>query len=231
MSNTALNVSPAIGRSAADVYTVQAMWGPLASFGTAGPVAFLAIASVAGALTPGYDPVRQTISEIALGPIGWLQTANFYVFGASIIAFGLALALRFGGQVRVVASACLLALSGLSLIAAGAFPAVVVDGEPTPAALIHGLAFFGTIVPLPGVYALTALRLVEEGSWRRMATYSAGLPSIVVFLLVVFGAFGSDPGAPLVFISGLLQRLLLVVAFGWVSLLGWRLLGRKEAAA
>jgi hypothetical membrane protein len=203
----------------------------LSAIGAAGPAAFLAIATLGGALTPGYDPVTQTISEIALGPVGRLQTANFYTFGASVITFGLALVLRFGRQPRVVASACLLAVSGLSLIAAGAFPAIVIDGQPTPSALIHGLAFFGTFVPLPGAYAFAALRLADEAGWRRFASYTAALPSTVVFLLVVFGVLGSDPGAPLLFVSGLLQRLLLLVAFGWISLLGWRLLGPKGGPA
>jgi hypothetical protein len=123
----------------------------------------------------------------------------------------------------------LLALSGLSLIAAGAFPAIVVDGEPTPSALIHGLAFFGTFVPLPGAYAFAALRLAEEPGGRRFASFTAALPSSVVFLLVVFGVLGSDPGAPLLFISGLLNRLLVAVAFGWISLLGYRLLTSDAA--
>jgi hypothetical protein len=187
----------------------------------------MAIATLGGALTPGYNPLTDTISAIALGPIGWLQTGNFYVFGASVIAFGLALGLRFAPDKRVAASGWLLALSGLSLIAAGAFPAIVVDGEPTASSMIHGLAFFGTSLPLPGAYALAAVRFVEEPRWRRFATYTAALPSAVFFLFAVFGVLGSEPGAPLLFMSGLLQRLLLVTAFSWITLTGLRLLAHS----
>jgi hypothetical protein len=125
----------------------------------------------------------------------------------------------------VAASAWLLGLSGLSLILAGVFPATVIDGEPTPSALIHGLAFFGTCLPLPGVYALVGLRLVNEPGWRRHATYTAALPSSVFLLFAVFGVLGSEPGDPLLFISGLLQRLVLALAFGWITVTGLRLLG------
>jgi hypothetical membrane protein len=243
--SAALPVAPAAGRHRAGPIRRQdhAAAGPqeaaraalgtrrlLAALGSTGPLLFLGLATLAGALTPGYNPVNQTISEIPLGPVGWLQTANFYVFGAAVATFGLALVLRFGRDARTIASACLLTLSGLSLIAAGAFPAIVVDGEPTPSAFIHGLAFFGTFVPLPGAYAFAALRLAEDTGWRRFATYTAALPSSMVFLLVVFGVLGTDPGAPLLFISGLLNRLLLLVAFTWISLLGCRLLTSDVAA-
>src|SRR5947207_3267315 len=90
-------------------------------------------------------------------------------------------------------------------------------GEParTPrvAAFIHGLASCCTCIPLPGAYALAALRLLQVPGWRGFATYTAALPSTVFLLFAVFGVLGSEPGAPLLFISGLLQRLLLVVAF------------------
>jgi hypothetical protein len=53
---------------------------------------------------------------------------------------------------------------------------------------------------------------------------------VVVFgLLFVFVAFGSDPGDPLYSVAGLLQRALIAVAFGWISLTGWRLLGPGAA--
>ena len=225
MSHVSIPVTSTVARSVGG----RSPWRLLAAFGTSGPVLFLAMASLGGALTPGYNPVTDTISALELGPIGWLQTLNFLVFGASVIAFGLALHLRFSPDGRVAASAWLLGASGLSLMLAGIFPAVVVDGQPTPSALIHGLAFFGTCLPLPGVYALAGLRFVQEPGWRRLATYSAVLPSSVFFLFAVFGVLASDPGDPFEFIAGLLQRLLLVLAFGWVTVVGLRLLGAPPA--
>jgi len=93
-----------------------------------------------------------------------------------------------------------------------------------PAVIIHGLAFFGTCLPLPSVYALSALHLGKERNWRGFATYMAALPAFVFFLFLVFGAFGNEADDPLLFISGLLQRLLLVVAFSWITFTGLRLL-------
>jgi hypothetical protein len=148
MSNTALTYAAA-GEQARS--TPMAAWRPLAIVGATGPLAFLAVATLGGALTPDYNPLTDTISAIALGPVGGLQTANLYAFGASVIAFGLALRLRFASDANVEAS------------------------------LIHGLSFFGTCLPLPGAYALAALRLVDTAGWRRFATYTAALPSTVFF--------------------------------------------------
>jgi len=216
MSITLTLSQPAAGGSARALRTGLTVLGTI-SF----PITML-VAAIGGALTPGYNPISDTVSAIALGPLGWLQTANFYFFGLSVIAFGLALAMALPGT-AARAAAALLGLSGLSLIAAGAFPAIVVDGEPTPSALLHGLAFFGTFLPLPGAYAFMALRVAGEPGWRGHALYSAALASSVFFLFAVVGVL-ADPGAPLAFIAGLLQRVLLIVAFSWLMLTGRRLL-------
>jgi hypothetical protein len=50
------------------------------------------------------------------------------------------------------------------------------------------------------------------------------MPLAVFALLAVFVVLGSDPGDPLYAVAGLIQPALLAVAFGWMSLVGWRLL-------
>jgi hypothetical protein len=58
--------------------------------GTAFAATFLA----EGALRDGYRPLRHPVSSLALGPRGWIQTANFAVTGAACLvgAAGLRLA-------------------------------------------------------------------------------------------------------------------------------------------
>ena len=50
------------------------------------------------------------------------------------------------------------------------------------------------------------------------------MPIIVFGLLFVLIGFGSDIGAPLYAIGGLIQRALIAVAFGWMTVTGRRLL-------
>jgi hypothetical membrane protein len=92
----------------------------LTTIGAAGPILFLAIATLAGLLDPGYDLRTQTVSELALGPHGWLQTANFFAFGLSIIAFavGLYRSLRRGWRVGTL----LLMVVGVGTFASGLYP-------------------------------------------------------------------------------------------------------------
>lgn len=214
-----------------------ARWRRLALAGAAGPPLFLLVATVAGLLTPGYDAVTQPVSLLALGPLGWIQTLNFYAFGATVVAAGWALyagapepapAARRGARLAGATAAILLTCSGLSLVAAGVLPADAPGAPPTPTGLLHGLTFFGTVVPLPGAYAFLALRLLEVPRWRRHALLTATLPSAVFFLVFLYGVLGSEPDDPLAAVSGVLQRVLLLVAFGWLTPTLWRLRSRPE---
>ncbi|NIJ13521.1 hypothetical protein FHU38_003865 [Saccharomonospora amisosensis] len=45
--------------------------------GVAGPALFTLIWLVEGVLRPGYDPMRNWISELALSERGWIQIVNF----------------------------------------------------------------------------------------------------------------------------------------------------------
>ncbi len=49
-----------------------------------GPIIFNAAYLVEGATHPGYDALRQPISALSLRPGGWMQMANFVVFGLLI---------------------------------------------------------------------------------------------------------------------------------------------------
>ena len=80
------------------------------------------------------------------------------------------------------------------------------------------MAFFWTFIPLPTAYAIAALRLKEERGWHRHALYSAAMPSIVFGLVVIYGVLGSDQGDPLFFVGGILNRVLIALSFGWVTI-------------
>ena len=64
----------------------------LLAMGVVGPPLFVAIAFVEGVTRGAYDPVRLPIGLLALGDLGWMQVANFLVFG--ILTFGFAVGLR-----------------------------------------------------------------------------------------------------------------------------------------
>lgn len=66
----------------------------------AGPL-FLGVATVQGLVREGFDFTRNAFSQLALGGPGWVQTINFVVTGALLLAgaFGLRRLLR-GARAR-----------------------------------------------------------------------------------------------------------------------------------
>jgi Protein of unknown function (DUF998) len=59
--------------------------------GVVGPVLFIVSYLIEGAIHPGYDLLRQTISELEILTNRWMQVANFIVFGLLIACFAIGL--------------------------------------------------------------------------------------------------------------------------------------------
>jgi hypothetical protein len=88
----------------------------------AGPL-FVAAFLAEGATRPDYDPLRQPVSALALGPRGWRQRANFAVTGTLLLAGAVGLGRR-GGLVGAAA---------VGLLGAGAFRTYPIAGYPAGA--------------------------------------------------------------------------------------------------
>jgi uncharacterized protein DUF998 len=55
--------------------------------GVVGPILFFAVFTVAGAVRHGYSALRDFVTHLSLGDQGWVQIANFIVFGLLMLAF------------------------------------------------------------------------------------------------------------------------------------------------
>jgi hypothetical membrane protein len=55
--------------------------------GMIGSVLFVAVFMLEGRLRPGYNPIGMYVSELSLGPGGWIQIANFIIFGMLFLVF------------------------------------------------------------------------------------------------------------------------------------------------
>lgn len=177
--------------------------------GIVGPVVFNATYLIAGAARPGYDPMRETISALSLGPTGWIQVANFIVFGVLIAAFGIGglhPALRPG---RGATAAPILQLAtGICLIAAGVF---VMDPPTASGSAAAVLSLHGAVHNAASYVALTArvlgclvlaVRFAREHGWRAWSVYSVTTALLMVTFLGALGAAEAVDGA-----AGLFERL------------------------
>jgi hypothetical membrane protein len=201
----------------------------LLAAGIAGPVIFVVGFLVLGATRPGYDPARVFVSQLSLGPGGWLQVANFIVTGVLIVAFAVGLARLVPSGPAAIWGPRIVALVGLGFILAGVFvtdPALGyppgtppgLPSSPSPGASIHYvgamLVFFG----LPAAMFVFARRFSRAG---RGVAAAVAVGSALAMLGFYFAALVSASGGPAIDgVAGLLQRASAVVGLAWLALLG-----------
>jgi|HubBroStandDraft_6_1064221.scaffolds.fasta_scaffold90138_2 hypothetical protein len=106
---------------------------PAAFFILFGSVFYFSALTIEGLLRPDFHAANMLISELALGPWGWIQGVNFIVFGLSILLFALAVALEFGATRPARIGVTLLAFIGICTVASGIF---VIDPVPVSGVII-----------------------------------------------------------------------------------------------
>lgn len=208
-----------------------------AAAGVIGPLVFVGVFLIEGALRPGYDAAADFVSALSLGPRGWVQIASFLLTGACLILFAAWLRATFPSGPSSIAGPLLLGLIGAGLFASGP---LVMDpaGTPLDAATWHGMAhnILGALVfVLMPVAMFVWLRRIRReprlgGFWR--TTLFLALVTVVadlVFSLASKVPAWAEATAPW---AGALQRAVLVPFLVWVALFGAVLLGasRRRAA-
>jgi hypothetical protein len=171
--------------------------------GAAGAVLFVVVFLINDQVRANYDPVRDFVSEAAIGSGGWVQIVNFLVSGSLIVAssFGLgSAASRWTGR--------LIALIGAGLIGAGVF---VADPSPADTTTWHGglhagfsVVVFGSLIAA----CFTAARSQPGGPWR----WCCRVTGIAVTVLLVSSGALTDVG-------GALQRITIAVGWSWLAVL------------
>jgi Protein of unknown function (DUF998) len=218
----------------------------------AGP-AFTAAFLAEGAAREDYRPQRHPVSSLALGPRGWVQTANFVVTGAAFLAGAAGLCLagdrvagdrvagdRVAGD-RVAggrAGPALVAAAGAGLIAAAVFPTDPVRGYPpgTPDVLTapsrvgtaHNLAAVPVFFGLPAAAAAYGWRSWRAGERTGFAACCA-VTAVAMPAAMVLAAAGFGQSDRLADYGGLFQRASIVTGFGWLTAVSARALRRMPA--
>jgi hypothetical membrane protein len=202
--------------------------------GLIGPALFVAGVVIQDAFKPGFDPSRQFISHLSLGPFGWVNSALLVVSGGLIVLFGIGFRRLLQADPRARRIAVPIVLFGGSLIAAGMF---VIDpglGYP-PGPAPDAPTWYGTLHDIAGglaFLAVTAGTVMTGRSTTRLgaarASYVACAVIVVAFavtsMLAGLDYSGSYRPAP----AGLVERIYLITAVTWVAALAWR--ARRTAA-
>ena len=189
--------------------------------GLVAPIWFITLVIVQGILQPDYSHIAMPVSALAAWPAGWMQRINFYVFGALMAAFTIALHLSIQPtRYRVVGIAFLFA-SCVGLVIAGLFPWIMVNAVPTetkPHVVGAVLSFSGASL---GLIALSR-GMAADARWHSLATYVMATGVTMLILFIALGWFAIDDGTPLHPWAGLLQRVLAFIWFACIITIAFR---------
>ena len=117
-------------------------------------------------------------SGLALGPRGWLQTANFAVFGILLVGFALAVAAVPARRRAMTAAPVLLGVAGVAFVAL-VFETDPPDVDETWHGLLHGIAYLTWLGSILIAYPLTWWRVRRDAAWRDAPRW----PSLLAALL------------------------------------------------
>jgi len=176
-----------------------------------------ALLAVIGWQTPGYDPVRRTVSRLAEPGAPFALEARLVLasLGLSLIAVAWALDRRLtsGAAVRALP----LAIAGFGMVGVG----LVSRDAAHPAVLaLHRLIAVALFCMLAAAPAALAGRLRADPSFRGYATASIAVGGLSMALIAV-GVLGVVRGG---LPSGAWERTFIGLNLGWVTLLAIRLL-------
>jgi hypothetical protein len=191
----------------------------------AGPV-FIVTFTAAGAARTGYDPMRHPVSSLALGPHGWVQTANFWVAGVLYLVFAVGLWMGPTSRARPRLGTLLVGVAAVGLIGAGIFPTDPISGYPPgtpdrsdgysgPEALLHDVFSAPVFLGLP-VAAQSWARVYRRRGSRGWALYSM-CSGVAMFVMFVLAAAAFAQTLALVDLGGLFQRVCLTIGMGWLT--------------
>jgi hypothetical protein len=191
-----------------------------------GPLIFFAVALIEGFLRPGYDLLASPISALALGPRGWIQTANFVLLAASFLCFAAVLRWVLRGGIAAVAGPVVLAIMAVGVLGAAAFPLDPPGVPPTTLGMLHRImAVLLVFLLMPIACFIAAWRFRGDRRSRREFGYTlaTGLFCAGMFAMVML--FVSPPGQPPREANayfGLLQRLDVLAFFAWMAVVSLR---------
>jgi len=202
--------------------------------GAIGPVLFVATFTIEGWRRPGYDAVAMYISELSLGSRGWVQIANFVVFGALLLVFarGVVAELRDGKASR--AGPILLAIIAGAFLLSGPFvmdPATTIPEDLSLPGAVH--LVLGAIVfsLMPASCVVLWRRFREDPRWRWFAGWTLAAATVITLAVVVQLVVRTSPPAPPHPWAGAIQRTAIFTYMAWLFVFAVGLLSGSSAPA
>lgn len=181
----------------------------LLSCGIAGSLVFITTYLLFGFTTPHFDTLRNTISSLELVKNGWLQRANFILFGIFIIFFTIGLSKELIKSYNAILIIIFQFCVALGLIGDGIF---VYEPMHTTCDIITFNS--GLLVML-----LFTWQFYKSSDWKGWIVYSIFSALLMMAFLAAFGIANKNHG-----LAGLYERLAVLPRSIWSILLISKLL-------
>jgi MFS family permease len=193
--------------------------------GIVGPIVVIVGDLAASLSTPGYSPIRDSVSSLALTRVGWLQSICFLAMGLLLEIFVAGLFFNIRRARGFYAGIVLLALCGFVLMLIATFH-MDHPGAPHIDGTIHTISSYGLGLLFPIAIWSLAPSFKRTPNWKGIFVYTL-IAGILGFGLIVGAIFGDQRGW-----FGLYERIIILNALIWVEVVAihfLRLLLRREA--
>jgi len=192
--------------------------------GIVGPIIVAVGDLAASSSVPGYSPVRDSVSSLALTSIGWLQSICFLAMGLLLVIFVAGLFFNIRRARGFHAGIVLLALCGFVLMLIATFH-MDHSGAPPIDGTIHTIASYGLGLLFPIAILSLAPSLKSTPNWKGIFVYT--LIAGVLALALILGALLAEQRGWF----GLYERIIIGNGLVWVEIVAihfLRLLLRQE---
>lgn len=209
MSSTNLSFSLQMRKQIARVATVVLV----------GIIYFVAILAALHFLRPDHNPIRQTTSQYAVGPYGFLMTSAFLSMSVASFVLVIGLYKRVSPPARSQIGLVLLGIWGVGVLIAMIFP-INLDGTPlTTSGMIHRISGPVAFLSLAAGAILVSRRFKQDENWRSLHRSALILSWIMLAAFIMtFLNIITESG-----FAGLFQRILLATVVTWFILVAVRL--------
>jgi hypothetical protein len=194
---------------------VRRLW-----IGLGGAAVFTAVATLQGAVRPGYDPWHQAVSALSLGPGGWVQQVNFVFFGALLLVTVPTLLRMLAGGIGARSYPIAIAVAGAALVVLGFVPQDPAPGydpeglaltAPTALGLVHlalaGVAVGGSVSAL----FIMAARFARDPHWSHWVLPTRAVAMLAIVCVVVYGVWSTHSTG----FAGTFERLAILATPAW----------------
>ena len=191
----------------------------LAFAGMTGPIVLGATDITTALSTPAYNLVRDSISSLALTPLGWVQTIGFLAIGLLVEIFTAGLLYNVRRARGFHLGIALLVLFGFALLLIGAFRTDPLGVDRTIEGRIHGLAATASFWIFPAAILAIAPSFRNDPAWKGLFRYSVIAGLLAVALVLTLGSLPDNMGW-----FGLFERIVVANMIVWIEIAAFKLL-------